>query len=127
MGLLGNLFGGGQPNKVVSTWENLPSCLMLMLEDFDSQKIIGVARSTDKDVVCLVPADAHIDPTGLGQIELLYQFADEPSLAVLTWRVWYSSRRTFLASTSLASHTFVDFIRYLSVEAKHLALRCDSA
>lgn len=127
MGLLDKLLGGRQPKKVPRTWENLPSCLMLLLEDFDSHKIIGAARSTDKKIVCLVPVGAHVDPTGFGQIELLYQFADDPSLAVLTWRGMVFVRRTFLASTILASHTFADFIRYLSIEAKRQGLRCDSA
>lgn len=127
MGIFDRLFGASTPKRVPRTWENLPSCTMMLLEDFDSRQIIAAAHSTQKDIVCLVPAGAAVVPTGFGQIELLYRFADEPALTVLTWRGMVFVRRQFLARSGLSSSTFPEFVRGLSTQAVHEGLRCDSA
>ena len=126
VGLLERLFGGNEPRRVPRNWENLPSCTMMLLEDFDSHQIIAAARSSSKDIVCLITAGAAVDPTGFGQIELLYEFADDPSLTVLTWRGMVFVRRSFLASSGLPTPTFSQFVQALRSEAQRQGLRCAS-
>lgn len=127
MGLFDRLFGTGTQKRVPRTWENLPSCTMLLLQDFDLPQIIAAARSSRKDIVCLAPPGAAVDPAGFGQIELLYRFADEQTLAVLTWRGMAFVRREFLAKCRLTStRTFPEFVRGLGTQARHEGLRCDS-
>jgi hypothetical protein len=99
---------------------------MMLVEDFDSRQIIAAARSSNKDIVCLVTPGAAIDPTGFGQIELLYQFADDSSLTVLTWRRMVFVRRAFLVSTGIQSTTFSHFVHALRNEAQRQGLRCGS-
>jgi hypothetical protein len=99
---------------------------MLIIEGFDSQKISRAARSTDKDVVCLLPAGVQGDPTaGFAQIDVLYRFAEEPSLAVFKWGDRIFVRRAFLAGAGVVAPTFPEFVRALCKEAERQGAACE--
>lgn len=112
-------------HKVARTWDNLPSCTMMMVQDFDLDQIIAAARSSNHDIICLISPRLSISPaSGSDQIELLYQFADDPELAILRHRGFFYVRRHFLieAGSDLVSSSLSHLTADLRKAAKRKGL-----
>ena len=73
------------PPRVQRNWENLPSVLQIPLlgEGISVAQLIAAVRSSNKDLVWLVPARGSVSQQdGMTMIDYAYHFADNPRLAV---------------------------------------------
>jgi hypothetical protein len=115
--------------KVPRTPQNKPSCDVITIVNFNLYEIITQARSSRNNIVCLIPPGADIDPIGLrisfDHIDLLFEFADDPKLAMLDFGTIIYIRREFLNSVTptLVSKSFSDLIHDLHKKAKRLGLK----
>jgi hypothetical protein len=79
--------GIDQHERVERNWENLPSIAMLAVQKgFTYSQLVNMIenQAMDKELVCLYYwGAAHSQEQAQHQIELLYQFADDPDLVLM--------------------------------------------
>lgn len=79
--------GIDQHEQVERNWENLPSIAMLAVQKgFTYSQLVNMIenQAMDKELVCLYYwGAAHSQEQASHQIELLYQFADDPDLVLM--------------------------------------------
>ena len=88
LGLVQRKFSGiDQYERVERNWENLPSIAMMAVQKgfFYSEVVNAIgSQAMDKELVCLYYfGAAHSQEQASHQIELLYQFADDPDLVLM--------------------------------------------
>lgn len=111
-------------SHVERNWENLPSVVMIPIgRSVESQDIVNAASTSGKDLVCLAPIGAEIkEQDAQRQIELSYEFADDPRLAfmVMEFNGLVLIRSSFLLQHAghLRTHTAEDLLTGLLDQAQ---------
>lgn len=111
-------------HRVKRNWENLPSVVVIPIgRSVESQDIVNTVRSSGKDLVCIVPLGSDIkEQDAQRQIDLSYEFADDPRLAfmVLEFNGSILIRSSFIVreGAALNTHTTEDLLMGLLNQAQ---------
>jgi hypothetical protein len=102
--------------RVERNWGKLPSVVVITIgRSVNSRDVLSAARSSGKDLVCLMPLGSDIkEQDAHRQIDLSYEFADDPRLAfmVLEFNGLVMIRSSFLLQHGaiLNTHTAEDLL-----------------